>query len=189
MDGYDETLCPLDFESQGMIVDDEINATIVRPLPPRAKLHAIIDACHSGTVLDLPYLCRMDRSGRYVWEDHRPRSGMWKGSNGGEVISFSGCDDDQSSADTSVLSRITSTGAMTYSFIQAIEHGHGATYGAMLNAMRSTIRNTNDNLGGGGIVTSLLTMLLTGGSGGGLKQEPQLTANEPFDVYAKPFSL
>lgn len=45
----------------GMIVDDEINATIVRPLPPRVKLHAIIDACHSGTVLDLPFLCRMDR--------------------------------------------------------------------------------------------------------------------------------
>jgi len=59
---------------------------------------------------------------------------------------------------------------MTYSFIQAIERGHGATYGAMLNAMRSTIRNTDDGLGGGGIVTSLLTMLLTGGSGGGLRQ-------------------
>lgn len=61
IDGYDETLCPLDFETQGMIVDDEINATIVRPLPRGAKLHAIIDACHSGTVLDLSYLCRMDR--------------------------------------------------------------------------------------------------------------------------------
>ncbi|XP_059459931.1 metacaspase-1-like [Corylus avellana] len=189
VDGYDETLCPLDFETQGMIVDDEINATIVRPLPPRVKLHAIIDACHSGTVLDLPFLCRMDRNGRYMWEDHRPRTGMWKGTNGGEVISFSGCDDDQSSADTLALSRITSTGAMTYSFIQAIERGHGATYGAMLTAMRSTIRNTDDSLGGGGLVTSLLTMLLTGGSGGGLRQEPQLTANEPFDVYAKPFSL
>lgn len=61
VDGYDETLCPLDFNTQGMIVDDEINATIVRPLPHGAKLHAIIDACHSGTVLDLPFLCRMDR--------------------------------------------------------------------------------------------------------------------------------
>lgn len=61
VDGYDETLCPTDFETQGMIVDDEINATIVRPLPRGAKLHAIIDACHSGTVLDLPFLCRMDR--------------------------------------------------------------------------------------------------------------------------------
>ncbi|XP_057971734.1 metacaspase-1-like isoform X2 [Malania oleifera] len=62
IDGYDETLCPLDFETNGMIVDDEINATIVRPLPNGVKLHAIIDACHSGTVLDLPFLCRMDRS-------------------------------------------------------------------------------------------------------------------------------
>lgn len=59
---------------------------------------------------------------------------------------------------------------MTYSFIQAIERGQATTYGAMLNAMRSTIRNTDDDLGGGGIVTSLITMLLTGGSGGGLRQ-------------------
>ncbi|EOY22712.1 Metacaspase 1 isoform 2 [Theobroma cacao] len=63
VDGYDETLCPTDFESQGMIVDDEINVTIVRPLPHGVKLHAIIDACHSGTVLDLPFLCRMDGGG------------------------------------------------------------------------------------------------------------------------------
>lgn len=41
-----------------------------------------------------------------MWEDHRPRSGVWKGSNGGEVISFSGCDDDQTSADTSVSFRL-----------------------------------------------------------------------------------
>lgn len=45
------------------------------------------------------------RSGQYIWEDHRPRSGIWKGSNGGEVISISGCDDDQTSADTSVSAR------------------------------------------------------------------------------------
>ncbi|XP_061999198.1 metacaspase-1-like [Rosa rugosa] len=61
VDGYDETLCPLDFETQGMIVDDEINAAIVRPIPHGVKLHAIIDSCHSGTILDLPCLCRMDR--------------------------------------------------------------------------------------------------------------------------------
>ncbi|KAI5670330.1 hypothetical protein M9H77_10694 [Catharanthus roseus] len=189
IDGYDETLCPLDYEAQGMIVDDEINETIVRPLPRGAKLHAIIDACHSGTVLDLPFLCRMDRTGRYAWEDHRPRSGAWKGTSGGECISFSGCDDDQTSADTAALSKVTSTGAMTYSFIQAIERGQGTTYGSILNAMRSTIQTTGNDLGGG-IVTSLLTMLLTGGSLGiGMRQEPQLTANEQFDVYTKPFSL
>ncbi|WOL10486.1 metacaspase-1 [Canna indica] len=189
VDGFDETLCPLDFETQGMIVDDEINATIVRPLPHGVKLHAMIDACHSGTVLDLPFLCRMNRTGQYVWEDHRPRSGVWKGTSGGEAISFSGCDDNQTSADTSALSKITSTGAMTYCFIQAIERGHGATYGSILNAMRTTIRNTGSGTSGDP-VTSLLGMLLAGGSAdGGLQQEPQLTSNETFDVYSKPFSL
>jgi hypothetical protein len=44
-----------------MIFDDEINEIIVKPLSHGVKLHAIIDACHSGTVLDLPFLCRMDR--------------------------------------------------------------------------------------------------------------------------------
>lgn len=69
------------------------------------------------------------------------------------------------------LSRITSTGAMTFCFIQAIERGHGNTYGGMLNSMRSAIRSTGSNDMGGGVVTSLLTMLLTGGSvSGGLKQ-------------------
>ncbi|KDO57704.1 hypothetical protein CISIN_1g039205mg, partial [Citrus sinensis] len=114
----------------------------------------IIDACHSGTMLDLPFLCRMDRRGRYIWEDHRPRSGTWKGASGGEAISFSSCDDNQTSADTSsltdielfnlmlyerALSNIPSIGAITYSFIQASELGHGTTYGRMLTSMRSTI--------------------------------------------------
>ncbi|XP_073282336.1 metacaspase-1-like isoform X2 [Primulina huaijiensis] len=191
VDGFDETLCPLDFETHGMIVDDEINATIVRPLPSGVKLHAIIDSCHSGTMLDLPYLCRMDRTGRYVWEDHRPRTSTWKGTSGGEVISFSGCDDDQTSADTSALSKVISTGAMTFSFIQAVEQVQvsNPTYGSILNAMRSTIRNADDEIGGG-VVTTLVTMLLTGGSAGiGKIRQPQLSANEPFDVYAKPFSL
>ncbi len=60
-DGYNETICPIDFETQGMIVDNEINDTIVKPLPYGVRLNAIIDACHSGTVLDLPYVCRFNR--------------------------------------------------------------------------------------------------------------------------------
>ena len=40
--------------------------------------------------------------GQYGWEDHRPRNGIWKGTSGGDAFCFSGCDDDQTSADTSV---------------------------------------------------------------------------------------
>lgn len=187
VDGFDETILPMDFTTQGMIVDDEINVALVRPLPHGVKLHALIDACHSGTVLDLPFLCRMNSQGQYVWEDHRPRTGTWKGTNGGEAISFSGCDDGQTSADTSALSQVTYTGAMTFCFIQAIERGHARTYRDLLSAMRYNIRNS----GGapGGRVTSLIEMLLTGGSySGGFTQEPQLTSAYAFDID-KPFHL
>ena len=73
------------------------------------------------------------------------------------------------------LSQITSTGAMTYCFIQAIERGEASTYGSMLNSMRSAIRNAGGGSGGGlggGAVTSLLNMLVSGGSlgSGGLTQ-------------------
>jgi hypothetical protein len=63
VDEYDEAICPVDYESEGKTLDDEINATIVRlrPLPHGAKLHDVIDTCFSGTVLDLPFMCRINR--------------------------------------------------------------------------------------------------------------------------------
>lgn len=54
-DGYDEAICPLDYETAGLIIDDEINAILVRSLPHNVRLTAISDSCHSGSVFDLPY--------------------------------------------------------------------------------------------------------------------------------------
>ena len=61
LDGMDEALCPVGSFQQGPILDDEINQAIVRPLVHGAKLHAIVDACHSATVLDLPYRCTFSK--------------------------------------------------------------------------------------------------------------------------------
>jgi len=38
----------------------------------------------------------------FVWEDHRPVTGTWKGTTGGNVYSFSGCDDHQTVFDSMV---------------------------------------------------------------------------------------
>jgi len=56
VDGYDETICPVDYKSSGQIVDDEMNALLVQRLPPGVRLTAIFDSCHSQTALDLPYI-------------------------------------------------------------------------------------------------------------------------------------
>jgi hypothetical protein len=55
-DGYDEVIYPVDFRTQGHIVDDEMHRIMVKSLPAGVRLTAIFDSCHSGSALDLPYL-------------------------------------------------------------------------------------------------------------------------------------
>ncbi|GES94526.1 peptidase C14 [Rhizophagus clarus] len=55
-DGFDETIMPVDFMTNGQIIDDELHALMVAPLPKGVRLTVIFDCCHSGTVLDLPYI-------------------------------------------------------------------------------------------------------------------------------------
>ena len=55
-DGYDEVIYPVDFKQTSHIVDDEIHHWVVKPLQPGVRLTAIFDSCHSGSVMDLPYV-------------------------------------------------------------------------------------------------------------------------------------
>ena len=55
-DGMDETLIPVDYQKSGHIVDDEVHDVLVRGLPKGVRLTAIMDCCHSESMLDLPYI-------------------------------------------------------------------------------------------------------------------------------------
>ncbi|RLN42101.1 metacaspase-1-like [Panicum miliaceum] len=185
VDGYNEALCPVDFEQRGVILDDEINETIVRPLGRGVKLHAIMDTCHSGTILDLPYLCRLSRTGYWQWENHCRPGGTGKRPNGGLVISISSCRDDQKSADTSGFPETATIGAMMDSFIAAMEAEPGTTYGRLLSAMRARIRDGHGSrLLPGRLGSYVRRMIPPCGV-----QEPQLCSSEVFDIYRKPFLL
>ncbi|KAI8386093.1 Metacaspase-1 [Nakaseomyces glabratus] len=54
-DGMDDVIYPVDFESLGPLIDDTMHDIMVKSLPQGARLTALFDSCHSGTVLDLPY--------------------------------------------------------------------------------------------------------------------------------------
>ncbi|KAI8026074.1 Metacaspase-1 [Camellia lanceoleosa] len=125
IDGYNETICPFDFMTAGMILDNDINNTIVKPLKEGVKLHAIIDACHSGTILDLDHV--YDRKQK-LWVDNKPTSSVRKSTSGGLAISLSTCADGQMAADTTAFSRNKMTGAMTYIFDQIIRQNPRITY-------------------------------------------------------------
>jgi hypothetical protein len=55
-DGMDECIYPVDFKQAGPIVDNDLHDILVRSLQPGVRLTAIFDSCHSGSVLDLPYI-------------------------------------------------------------------------------------------------------------------------------------
>jgi hypothetical protein len=62
-DGYDETLVPVDYNSAGMVRDDDIYDILVKPLPDGVHMVCLFDCCHSGTVMDLPYIFKADGTG------------------------------------------------------------------------------------------------------------------------------
>lgn len=72
-DGYDETILPMDYQSAGHIVDDEIYDIMVRRLPRGVRLTSVMDCCHSGTGMDLPYI--HDGSGYGTGKIDAPKPG------------------------------------------------------------------------------------------------------------------
>ena len=54
-DGIDETLIPLNYTDAGQIRDDAVFKRLVLPMADDVTLTCLMDCCHSGTVLDLPY--------------------------------------------------------------------------------------------------------------------------------------
>lgn len=59
-DGYDETLIPVDFQSAGQIRDDTILVELVGGMPKGSTLTCLMDCCHSGSIMDLPYMFKAD---------------------------------------------------------------------------------------------------------------------------------
>ena len=106
-----------------MIADKELYHVLIAPLPGGVKLHALCDSCHSGTILDLPYTC-MPEPKQTQWQGNPwyQAQRIFKGTAGGLAICISGCDDSQTSADTSKLSGgQATTGAMLYSVRRRVE--------------------------------------------------------------------
>ncbi|XP_022002507.1 metacaspase-1 isoform X1 [Helianthus annuus] len=138
LDGFNETICPVDFRTAGMITDNDINDTIVRPLKNGVKLHAIIDSCHSGTILDLQDVYSTKKK---LWLDNSSPSGVYKGTSGGHAISISACEDNQLAADTSAFSDCGKQmeGAMTYTFKKALMEKPRVSYAGLLASMHKDI--------------------------------------------------
>lgn len=50
-----QTLIPVDFKRAGQILDDDLYKHLVKRMPAGVNVTVLMDCCHSGSALDLPY--------------------------------------------------------------------------------------------------------------------------------------
>lgn len=118
-DGKDECLCPLDYASAGLIVDDQIRL-IVNTVPSTSNLLCVHDACHSGTSADLAYNIVGYKGGFTFAKNNRYADTT------GNVMMLSGCQDPQVSIDARFEGK--NNGALSFCFMTAVDKFHVKTW-------------------------------------------------------------
>jgi len=131
-DNREETLVPLDYSRRGLITDDVLHH-IFTMLNPSVKSVVLIDACHSGTMLDLKH--------RYISGLKRVIENP-KDFIKSNILMISGCLDSQTSADAYNINNSRKyEGAMTRSFIDALEkNDYNITCFKLLKEMRKFLQ-------------------------------------------------
>lgn len=177
--GVLDTICPVDFRTNGQIDSDTLHQHLVSRMPPNSTLFVILDCCHSGSALELPFVYRSDDDGNVNLMDNLRQGAhllaeandLFDGGFGfdkmavaqdlfagatsffrsfkhmGEsqppgldeddayrvyaqehkmVTMFSGCRDDQTSADANING--TSEGAMSWAFLETMKRIANPSY-------------------------------------------------------------
>eukprot|EP00038_Savillea_parva_P012819 m.207146 g.207146 ORF g.207146 m.207146 type:complete len:940 (+) comp23601_c0_seq1:1-2820(+) len=157
-DGMDEALVPLDFalewKRNKLILDDEIFARLIAPLPTGAVLNCVIDTCHSGTLTDL----------KHMWDGQSMHAASSRESSGGLAACLSGCTDEQESTDASSFDG-GCHGVLTHAWLRAVDEGQGTTYGAIYHRVAELMK------------TELAA--LSRAIGRTMVQEPRLSFSQP----------
>lgn len=117
VDGLDDVIVPLDYKSRGFIVDDDI-LIIVKQI--KCDTMMLFDSCHSGTVCDLPW--SFECLAKNTYKSTKVNNIVLSNPN---IHMFSGCKDNQTSADTYDTVSKQYVGAFTEAFIESLRaSGH-----------------------------------------------------------------
>ena len=128
-DKKDECIVTSDMQ---LITDDVFTQYFTSRINKKANMFCLMDCCHSGTIMDLKY--------KYVSEN----SSVVQNNNvvGANIISLSGCRDDQTSADAWMSGKWR--GALTTCFLETLV---GTSYKPelfdLLNKVRALLREKN----------------------------------------------
>lgn len=124
-DGLDEALASV---NNTVILDDDIN-NVIKKVKAGTTMIIVIDACHSGTIIDLPY--QLNSNGNVIKINENQVSG--------DIICISGCADNQVSLD--ITCGATSYGAMSNALQKVIKSmKNGTTWKELLFLLRYELK-------------------------------------------------
>lgn len=112
-DSFDECLVPVDYDTQGMIKDDNIRS-VLSLMKSNQHMVCILDCCHSGTGVDMGYNAYLNLNKQLVMKSDSNYIKL-----DGSIVMFSGCQDYQYSADAMVNGKYQ--GAMSWAFLDAVK--------------------------------------------------------------------
>ncbi|KAH8981558.1 caspase domain-containing protein [Lactarius hatsudake] len=166
-DGRDECMCAMDYmgsaqfpispTTPGIIVDDDINSIMVQPLQQGCRLTAVLDCCHSGTLLDLPFI--YDSHGGLKSLDNL--SIVEQKSSSADVISLSACKDSENAYEV-----LAEGGALRKAFIEYMTNS--GSNGSCFDVIR------------GLLIAS--AYMCENGVKNGVRQRPQLSSSHPINI-------
>ncbi|KAG8899653.1 Ca(2+)-dependent cysteine protease [Tulasnella sp. 403] len=164
-DGYDEVIYPVDFKTAGHIVDDDMHDIMYSTEGKIKEPNVALQAGSSLLGAGMAYM-RKDYKGVF-----KGVKGVISAASGGgskadqlsrrtksspaDVISWSGCKDSQTSADTQVAGE--GTGAMSWAFTESLNQNPQQSYQQLLVDIRQRLRAKYE-------------------------QKPQLSSSHPIDT-------
>uniref|UniRef100_A0A6C0IY39 Peptidase C14 caspase domain-containing protein n=1 Tax=viral metagenome TaxID=1070528 RepID=A0A6C0IY39_9ZZZZ len=139
-DSRDEVLVPIDWygNADKLIKDDDIYNELAK-LPSLCNLFALIDCCNSGTILDLPNICKIDDSNLVSFESNPEIKSSSLNCN---IIKIAGCKDNQTSAETFI--GFQTQGVLTNTFLKSIKNlNYNCTGEQLIKSIKSDIATNN----------------------------------------------
>lgn len=130
-DGMNETLIPIDYGSSGMIPDNELAQRLLGELPDGVRMTVVIDACHSGSGLDLAF----------SWTDDGWVEAVNPEFVQADCIMISGCQDEQTSADARFGGQ--AAGALTTALLRVTQENPDLTYSELLPSLHNFMKENN----------------------------------------------
>ncbi|EPY16315.1 metacaspase [Angomonas deanei] len=170
---YDSCLIPVDYTTNGTILDDDLYKILAEPLAAGVRMTICFDCCHSASMLDLPYcfIATEDVPDDNPDDTHYSMNQKRQDNfSNGDVLMLSGCTDEGTSADVGNTATFASSdikgagGAATQAWTYMLENMHGSKYiDAIIGCRKALVEK-------------------------GFTQIPQLSCSKPLDLD-KPFSL